>query len=99
KAVDAEMLAVSGHDQGTPANQAGAEQRRNRDVVAGFAERKAITGVGDKVRGKAAIARVAREQRTIAKIFPAAAAIGAFAAGVTEPGNADPVTDLDGSYT
>lgn len=81
--VDAEMPAVSGHDQGTPADQARAEQRRDRGGVARFAERKAVTGIGDKVRDKATVARVAREQRTIAKIFLTTPAIGAFAAGVT----------------
>jgi hypothetical protein len=93
------MPAVSGHDQGTPADQARAEQRRDRGGVARFAERKAVTGIGDKVRGKATVARVAREQRTIAKIFLTTPAIGAFAAGVTEPGNPDAVADLDGGYT
>src|SRR3954451_2182297 len=54
-----------------------------------FPERKAIAGIGEKVRGKATIAGIAREQRTIAKIFLSAPAVAAFAAGVAEPGDTD----------
>ena len=45
------------------------------------------------MRSKAAVARVAGEARAVAKVFPAAPAIGTFAAGITKPGNADPFAD------
>ena len=93
KTEDAEMLSIARHHQRTPADQARAQQRRDGDIVTGLAERKAITGVRDEMRGKAAIARVAGESRAVAEIFPAAPAIGTFAAGITKPGNADPFTD------
>ena len=90
----AEMLSIPRHDKRAPADQACAKQRCDRDVVAGFAERKAIAGIRDEMRGKAAVARVAGEARTVAQILLAAPAIGTFAAGVTEPGNADAFADL-----
>jgi len=90
----AEMLSIPRHDKRTPADQACAKQRCDRDVVAGFAERKAIAGIRDEMRGKAAVARVAGEARTVAQILPAAPAIGTFATRVTEPGNADAFADL-----
>src|SRR5262249_51494907 len=90
KAVDADMLAAAGHHQRAPADQAGAEQGGQRAVVAGLAERKAVTGIGDQMRGKAAVACIAGEQRTVAEVFLSALAIGAVAAGPAQPGHADP---------
>ena len=69
KTVDADRLARAGHDQGSPADQPGAEQRRQRRVVALFAEREAVSRVGDEVAGKAAVARVAGEFGMVAEIF------------------------------
>ena len=66
-----------------PAHQTGAKQRCNRDVCACLTERKAISDVGDKVRGKAAVLGIAGEARPVAKVFAVAPAIRAFAAGVT----------------
>lgn len=88
------MLAVPRHDQRTPADQAGAKQRRHRHVVAILAEREAITGVRNQMRGKTAVARVAREARMVAQVLAAFGAIGAFAAGVAEPRHADPFADI-----
>src|SRR5215207_7914425 len=94
EAEDAEKLSVTRHDKRAPADQACAKQRCDRGVVAGFAERKAIAGICDEMRGKTAVARVAGEARTVAKILLAAPAIGTFAAGVTQPGNANAFADL-----
>ena len=94
EAEDAEMFSLPRHDKRAPADQACAKQRCNRDVVAGFAERKAIAGVRDEMRGKAAVAGIASEARTVAQILLTASAIEAFAAGVAEPGNADPFAYL-----
>ena len=93
EAKDAEMLSIpamtSERQPIRPAQSRGAM----RDIVAGFAERKAIAGVRDEMRGKAAVARVAGEARAVAEVFPAAPAIGTFAAGIAEPGNADPLAE------
>jgi HSP20 family protein len=89
EAEDAEMLSISRHDKRAPADQACAKQGCDGDIVAIFAEWEAIAGIRDEMRRKAAVARVAGEARTIAQILMAAPAIGTFAAGVTEPGNAD----------
>ena len=99
KTVDAEMLAFACHHQGTPSDQTGAKQRRDRDVIAFVTKRKAKAGIRDKVRRETAVTRVAGEQRTVAKVLLAAPAIAAFAASVSEPGNADPLSDLERGYT
>ncbi len=75
EAENAEMLSVARHDKRAPANQACAEQRCDGDVVAGFAKRKAIAGVRDEMRRKAAVARIAGEARAVAQILLAATAI------------------------
>jgi hypothetical protein len=48
------------------------------------------------MRSKAAVARVAGKARTVTEIFLAASAIGTFAAGVAQPGNADPLANFQG---
>ena len=93
------MLSIARHDKRAPADQARAEQRRDGDVVAGLAERKAIAGVRDEMRGKAAVAGVAGEARAVAQILVVIPAIETFAAGVAQPGNADPFADLQVNYT
>jgi hypothetical protein len=78
--------------QGTPADQARAEQRRQRHIAARLAERKRKARVGDDRGREAAVTRVAGEERRIAEVFPLRLAIGTDAAGMAEPGNADPLT-------
>ena len=92
--IEAELLAVAGDHQRAPADQAGAEQRGERHVAAGLAEREGEARVGDRRRREAAVAGVAGEQRVIAQIFAVPDAIGADAAGVAEPGNADALAHL-----
>ncbi len=89
KTVKADFLAVAGNLQRAPADQAGAQQRRIRDIVAAVGKPEYVTRIGDDMRGIAAVARIAGEQRMIAEIFPAFAAVAATAAGPAEPGNAD----------
>ena len=55
-----------------------------------FGERKGVGGVDDDMAGEAAVARVAGELRRVAQILAPAGAIAAMAAGVAEPGRADP---------
>src|SRR5262245_52489989 len=90
KAVDAEMLAGARHHQRAPADQAGAEQGRERGVIAGLAEWETVAGIGDEVRGKAAVAGVTGELWVVAEIFLAPLAKGAVPAGPAQPGHADP---------
>ena len=89
KAIEPQLFASAGDHQRTPADQASAEQWGERHVTARFAERERITRVGDRRRRKTAVARVSGEERAIAEIFLSAHAIGADAAGVAEPRNAD----------
>ena len=96
---DAEMLSIARHHQRAPTDQAGTQQRGNGNIVAGFTERKAIAGIRDEMRGKAAVARVAGKARAVAEVFPAAPAIGTFTAGIAEPGNADPLANPKRGHT
>src|SRR5258708_29687293 len=96
KTIDAEPLGVSSHHQRPPADQAGAQEWRDRNIVAVFAERESVARVGNGVRGEAAVPRVAGEKRAVTEIFHALPAEAADAAGVSEPGDSDPVTDAVG---
>src|SRR5690606_3877250 len=78
------------HAVAAPADQACTEPRRDLGVIAGFTEREAIARIGDRVAGEAAVARIAGEQRRVAQVLLAAAAISALTAGRAEPGHADP---------
>src|SRR5258705_4347667 len=91
KAVDAEPFSIPRHHQRAPADQAGAQQRRDRDIVTVLAKRERIARVGNGVGGIAAVARVAGKQRAVAEIFHSFPTIAANAAGVAEPGHPDPL--------
>ena len=52
-------------------------------------------GIGDRMGRKAAIARIAGKDWVIAEVLPAAQAIGAMTAGMTEPGNADAFAEAE----
>ena len=91
KAVDAEPFCIPRHHQRAPADQAGAQQRRDRDIVTVLAKRERIARVGNRVGGIAAVARVAGKQRAVAEIFHSFPTIAANAAGIAEPGHADPL--------
>src|ERR1700732_2832941 len=94
EAVDTKPRGVSRHHQRAPADQARAQQRRDRDIVTILAEREGIAGIGDGVRGETAIPCIAGEERTIAQIFHALLAEAADTAGVSKPRDADAVADL-----
>ena len=80
--VEPEPPALARHHQRAPADQARAQQRRACSASPPcLAERKHIAGVGDGLRGVAAVAGVAGEQRVVAEVFLTAAAIGAGAVG------------------
>ena len=92
KAVEPQFVASTSNHERTSADQASAEQRGKSHVIANFAERERIARVGDRRRCETAVARVPSEERAIAEILLAAPAIGADAAGVAEPRNADALT-------
>ena len=77
------------HPIAAPADQTRTQERRNLGIVAPFRKRETVACIGDRMRGVAAIARVAGKQRSIAQILPTAAAVGADTAGGAEPGHAD----------
>ena len=89
EAVEAELACVPGDAERSPANEAGAEQRRKRDVAADLAERKGEPRVGDRRRREPAVSREAREDWLVAEVLAPILAVGARAASVAEPGDAD----------
>jgi len=98
EAVQPETLAVTGLDQRTPADQPGAEQRCQRHGVALLAEGKGEAGIGHHVFGIAAGPRVTGELRRVAEVFLGVLAVAAGAAGVPQPGNADPLARLEAGH-
>ena len=87
--VQPEMFRISSHGERAPADQACAKKRRERRVLTRLAERKTVARVGQKMRGKAAVARIAGKYGMVAEIFAVLAAIAANAAGRSKPGDAD----------
>jgi len=96
EAVEAEARSGAGSDEGSPADETGAEERGNIDIAAGLAEGEGEAGIGDRGGGEAAVARVAGEEGVVAEVFLVARAIGADAAGPREPWNADALADAEG---
>jgi hypothetical protein len=92
KAVEPNLFAFASDHQRTPADEAGAEQRGERHVAAGLAERERKARIGDRRRREAAIASKPGEERVIAEIFLAARAIGTDTAGVAKPRNPNALT-------
>ena len=91
-AVEPQLFAGAGYHERSPADQASAEQGSQRHVIASFAERERIAGIGDGCRREAAVAGIPGEERAIAKVFLVTPAIGTDATGVAEPRNADALT-------
>src|SRR5262249_28603306 len=85
EAVETQSLAVARLLERAPADQARTEQRGAGDRIASRIQVEGIIGVGERVRGEAAVAGVAGKQRLVAEVFGALPAIGAGAAGVAEP--------------
>src|SRR5262249_33198816 len=64
-------------------------QGRARGVMAPLGKRETVARIGERMRGIAAVARVAGKYRPIAQVLSAAAAIRADAAGRAEPRDPD----------
>src|SRR6202035_4436920 len=94
EAVDAEPLAFAGENQAAPADQPRAEQRRLGASLRRSIKRVGKAGVDDRVRRKAAVARVAGEERRIAKVLASRKAKSADAAGAPQPADAHPRAHL-----
>jgi hypothetical protein len=90
---DAQLFGVTRHHERPPTDQAGAQQRRDRNIVTVFSEWESIARVGNSVRSEAAVPRVSGEKGTLTEIFHALLTKPTDAAGISEPGDSDPVTD------
>jgi hypothetical protein len=75
------------HAVAAPANETGTEQRRDLAIIHVVRQSKAVPCVRQHVARIAAIACVAGEQRVIAQVLPACAAIRTYAAGEAKPWN------------
>ena len=97
EAVKAQILDAPGAAQRdlerAPADQPGAEQRRQRGGVPLFAKREGEARVRDAMGCVAAIAGIAGEFRGVAEVFVTRQAGAASLAGMAEPGYADPFAE------
>jgi len=93
EAVEPDRPALAGQPQRTPTDQSGAEQGRQRHGIAGFAQWEGVAGIRNGGRGKAAVARITGEFGAVAEVFLLRDAIGAGAAGMAQPGDADPLAN------
>jgi hypothetical protein len=93
EALEPDPPTIPCHTQRTPADQAGAQEWRCCDIVASIRKEKYEAGVGNDVRGIAAVSRVTSEQRLLAQVLPPIAAIRTPAASPAKPGNADTRAD------
>src|SRR5271163_676637 len=93
EAVEPDLPAIAGETKRTPADQARAEQRRCRHVVAAVGKFECIMCVGNDMRGVAAVTGVTGEERVIAQVLTPAQAKLTMAASAAQPRNADTSTD------
>jgi hypothetical protein len=91
--VNAQPLGIACHHKRAPADQAGTQQWSDRNIVALFAKREGITGIGNGVRGETAIPRISSEQWAIAKILSSLPAETADTTSVSEPRDSNPFAD------
>lgn len=85
KSVEAKRFTLAGHAIAPPADQTCAKPGRDLQVIEFANQRKAETSVCDRMRGEAAIPRIAGKNRPIAKIFAVAAAKAAEATSAAQP--------------
>ena len=95
EAVEPQPIRIAGDGEGSPADHSGAQQRRQRLVAAALTQRERESRIRNGCGRVAAVARVAGEQRPVAQVLPLHQTIGADAAGVAEPRNADALTELE----
>ncbi len=90
--VEADALSFPCPLQRPPADQPRAQKRRRGDGIGVGIEVEGESRIRHDMRREPAVAGVAGEQRRIAEVFRARAAIGACAAGMAEPGHAGPAS-------
>ena len=93
EAVDSQPRCISGHDQRTVADQAGAEKRRRRNIVIVHRYGKAVALVGDGVFRIAAVQLIPGEAGVIAQVLTSGETVAANTARVAQPGHSHPVAD------
>src|SRR5437762_1265454 len=93
KTIKADSLRISRFAERAVADQSRAEQWRCAHIIVAVRNPKTETRIGRDVLGIAAVDRVAREAGAPAEILAARAAEIAFAAGPSEPRNADAFAD------
>jgi len=91
EAVEPQPLALARDREGTPADQAGAQQGGQRGVSALLAQGKREPRVGDHRRGEASVPRVAGKKGAVAEVLALGDTVGTDAAGVAEPRHTDPL--------
>jgi hypothetical protein len=99
EAIESQSAHRSAQSIGPVADQTGAEQRGQGDRVCGLIQRKDEPGIGDAILSIAAIEAIAGEPGRIAEVFPTCVAVGALAAGMPEPGHANPLPDRQARHT
>jgi hypothetical protein len=95
KAVKTDLLAFARHAIGTPADQAGTQQRRSLRIGKAAGKGKAVARLGNGMGGIAAIAGCAGEAGKIAEVFMSLTAIGTGPTTMTKPGNADTIANVE----
>jgi hypothetical protein len=90
ESVQPQTLGVSGHHQGTIADQPGTQQWSGLGVAVSAGNTEDVTKVGDRVLGVAAVDLIAGEASPQAEILAPSEAVAAAAAGLPQPRDANP---------
>jgi hypothetical protein len=99
EAIDAEHVGVACHAQCPIADETRAEQRRRLGIAVAIGECETESCVGDCELRVAAMDVIAGEAGVGAKIFVTGAAVRAYAAGMSQPGDAHSLPDAKGSHS
>src|SRR5207248_10114510 len=94
KAGETEQLALASSAQRGGAEQARAEERRDREIGEAVRQREAVALVGNRPLRVAAVEVVAGEAGAVAEVLAAARAVAALAARPAEPRHAEPAAVL-----
>src|SRR5438046_10743058 len=93
KSINAKPARVASLSIRTIAKHAGAEQRRNIDIVVLLGQMKTKSRVRDNELAVTAVHGIAGKARTVAKIFAVGSTVNAVAVGPAEPRNPDAIAD------
>src|SRR5690606_23219242 len=98
EAVQADAPAVPGHAIGAITDQTRAQEWGGMQIVKCIGNGKAIPCVRQAMAGKAAVSGKTSEERFITQIFLLRRAIGTSPACITQPGDADAVSDREAAH-